>query len=208
MAGKGVGKSIVLIIIIVILVLGGLLWFDWLGLINVGFVRKGVSKILKKDVQTTDVSTLNKPVTENIDENRLAKQREALEILIEEQDKRESDLSEREKQSEQIAAELMERERNLEEREKTFEQTVTRYDEKTSNISQIGEYLNGMRPEHAVSILNEMEIQNVIDVLRKVEETAKAEEKTSMVSYWLSLMPPDRAAEIKRKMITKPENLD
>ena len=208
MAGKGVGKSIVLIIIIVMLVLGGLLWFDWLGLINVGFVRKGVSKILKKDVQTTAVSTLNKPVTENIDENRLAKQREALEILIEEQDKRESDLSEREKQSEQIAAELMERERNLEEREKTFEQTVTRYDEKTSNISQIGEYLNGMRPEHAVSILNEMEIQNVIDVLRKVEETAKAEEKTSMVSYWLSLMPPDRAAEIKRKMITKPENLD
>ena len=65
-----------------------------------------------------------------------------------------------------------------------------------------------MRPENAVSILNEMEIQNVIDVLRKVEETAKAEEKTSMVSYWLSLMPPDRAAEIKRKMITKPENLD
>jgi flagellar protein FlbB len=53
-----------------------------------------------------------------------------------------------------------------------------------------------------------MDDQTVIDVLRKVEEIAAAEGSSSMGSYWLSLMPSDRAAEIQRKMLSKPESLD
>ena len=65
-----------------------------------------------------------------------------------------------------------------------------------------------MRPEAAVGILVAMDDQTVIDVLRKVEEIAAAEGTSSMGSYWLSLMPSDRAATIQRKMISKPESLD
>ena len=65
-----------------------------------------------------------------------------------------------------------------------------------------------MRPQAAVDILIAMDDQVVIDVLRKVEEIAKTEGTSSMGSYWLSLMPPERAATIQRKMLSKPENLD
>ena len=65
-----------------------------------------------------------------------------------------------------------------------------------------------MAPKNAVDILVAMDDQTVIDVLRKVEELAKANGTSSMGSYWLSLMPSERAAEIQRKMINKPESLN
>ena len=65
-----------------------------------------------------------------------------------------------------------------------------------------------MRPQAAVDILIAMDDQTVIDVLRKVEELAAANGTSSMGSYWLSLMPSERAAEIQRKMISKPETLE
>ena len=40
------------------------------------------------------------------------------------------------------------------------------------------------------------------------EEIAKRDGASSMGSYWLSLMPADRAAEIQRKMLSKPEKLN
>ena len=41
-----------------------------------------------------------------------------------------------------------------------------------------------------------------------LEEVAKENGSSSMGSYWLSLMPSDRAAEIQRKMLSKPESLE
>ena len=144
----------------------------------------------------------------NLDEDRLRKQREANDIFKEELDKREADIASLENQNAQIAAELAEREKNQEEREKTFNLTLKKYDDKNINVEQIAKNLNGMKPEAAVAILVAMDDQTVIDVLRKVEELAAANGSSSMGSYWLSLMPSDRAAEIQRKMISKPESLD
>ncbi|MCQ2572393.1 MAG: flagellar protein FlbB [Treponema sp.] len=208
MAGKGIGKSIVLLIIIVILVLGGLLWFNFLGIIHVNTLFSPVYKLLGKEPQVSQTTTQSKPVTGDLDFDRLVKQREALDIFKEELDKRESDIAEVEKQNEKVATELLEREKNQEEREKTFDQTVSKYDEKMINITQIAQNLNGMRPEAAVAILESMDDQICIDVLRRVEELAKENGSSSMGSYWLSLMAADRAAEIQRKMLSKPESLN
>ena len=207
MAAKNFGKSFVLILIILILVAGGLLWFDYLGIIHVKSVFSPVYKLLGKEPQTSVTSTQSEPLTANLDQDRLNKQLEAIDIRMEELDKRETDLEESEKQNAQIAAELAEREKNQEEREKTFNLTVKKYDDKEVNIEQIANNLNGMRPEAAVGILVAMDDQIVIDVLRKVEEMAAENGTMSMVSYWLSLMPSDRAAEIQRKMLSKPESL-
>ena len=133
---------------------------------------------------------------------------ERTEIFKEELDKREADIASLENQNAQIAAELAEREKNQEEREKTFNLTLKKYDDKNINVEQIAKNLNGMKPDAAVAILVAMDDQTVIDVLRKVEELAAANGSSSMGSYWLSLMPSDRAAEIQRKMISKPESLD
>ena len=202
------GKIFLLILIIIILVIGGLLWFDYLGIVRVKNVFSPVYKLMGKDVQTSQTATQSKPLVANLDEDRLRKQREALDIFKEELDKRESDIQAAEKQNEQVSAELAEREKNQEEREKTFNLKVKKYDDKNINVEQIAKNLNGMRPEASVAILVAMDDQTVIDVLRKVEEIAAAEGSSSMGSYWLSLMPSDRAAEIQRKMISKPESLD
>ena len=209
MSGKqNFGKSLVLIVIILILIVGGLLWFDYLGIVHVKSVFSPVYKILGKTPQTTQTATQSKPLVSNLDEDRLKKQREANEIFKEELDKREADILALENQNAQIAAELAEREKNQEEREKTFNLTVKKYDDKNINVEQIAKNLNGMRPQAAVDILIAMDDQTVIDVLRKVEEIAAGGGTSSMVSYWLSLMPSDRAAEIQRKMISKPETLE
>lgn len=202
------GKSLVLILVILILVIGGLLWFDYLGIVHVKSVFAPVYKALGKTPQTSQTVTQSKPLTSNLDEDRLKKQREANDIFKEELDKREADIQALENQNAQIAAELDEREKNQEEREKTFNLTVKKYDDKNINVEQIAKNLNGMRPQAAVDILVAMDDQTIIDVLRKTEEIAASSGTTSMVSYWLSLMPSDRAAEIQRKMISKPESLE
>ena len=205
---KSLGKSFVLLMIILILLVGGLLWFDYLGVIHVKTVFSPLYTLMHKTPQTSSTATQTKPLTANLDEDRLLKQREALDIYKEELDKREADIESVEKQNEQVSAELAEREKNQEEREKTFNLEVKKYDDKNINVEQIAKNLNGMRPEAAVGILVAMDDQTVIDVLRKVEEIAAAEGSSSMGSYWLSLMPSDRAAEIQRKMLSKPESLD
>ena len=205
---KSLGKSFVLLIIILILIVGGLLWFDYLGVVHVKNIFAPLYTLMHKTPQTSTTATQSKPLVANLDEDRLLKQREALDIYKEELEKREADIEAVEKQNEQVSAELAEREKNQEEREKTFNSTVKKYDDKNINVEQIAKNLNGMRPEAAVDILKAMDDQTVIDVLRKVEELAAASGSTSMGSYWLSLMPPERAAEIQRKMISKPEALD
>lgn len=204
---KAIGKSIVLIMLIIIMVLGGLLWFDFLGVVHMKSVFSPLYKILGKEPQTSVTATSTNPVVADLDQDRINKQREAIDLRMEELDKRENEIAQKEKLNEQIASELSNREKSQEEREKTFNQTLKQYDDKNVNIEQIAANLNGMRPEAAVNILVAMDDQTVIDVLRKVEEIAARNGTSSMGSYWLSLMPAERAAEIQRKMLSKPDSL-
>ena len=143
-----------------------------------------------------------------MDQDRLDKQREALELFKQELEKREVDVQTVEKKNEQIAQEIENREKSLEEREKTFNNEKKKYDDKEVNIVQIAANLEGMQPKNAVDILQNMDDQLIIDVLRKVEERAVANGTSSMVAYWLSLMEPQRAAVIQRKMAVKPVSID
>ena len=204
---KAIGKSIVLIMLIIIMALGGLLWFDFLGVVHMKSVFSPLYKILGKEPQTSVTATSTNPVVADLDQDRINKQREAIDLRMEELDKRESETAQKEKLNEQIASELSNREKSQEEREKTFNQMLKQYDDKNVNIEQIAANLNGMRPEADVNILVAMDDQTVIDVLRKVEEIAARNGTSSMGSYWLSLMPAERVAEIQRKMLSKPDSL-
>lgn len=205
---KSLGKTIVLLMLIIIMVLGGLLWFDYLGVMHVRTVFAPLYKVLGKNPQTSVTATSSAPIVADLDQDRIDKQLEAIEIHRQELERREEDIASKEKLNEQIANELASREKSQEDREKTFNQTVKQYDDKNVNIEQIATNLNGMTPQASVNILLAMDDQTVIDVLRKVEELAARNGTSSMGSYWLSLMPAERAAEIQRKMLSKPESLD
>lgn len=205
--GKTLGKCIVLLLLIIILCLGGLLWFDFLGIVNMKGVFAPVYKLFGRAPQTSSTITSVSSLNPDLDQDRLDKQREALTIYEQELEAREANLAVFEQQNQQLALELADREQMQAEREKTFNNTVNRYDDKEVNVEQIATNLNGMAPNNAVSILVAMDDQTVIDVLRKCDEIAVRDGSSSLVSYWLSLMPADRAAEIQRKMISKPETL-
>jgi len=207
--GKGLGKTIVLLFLVVILILIGLMWFDYLGVVNAKKIFAPVYKLFGLVPQTSVSITNNDPVLmSNLEDDRIEKRLEALEIRAQELDKREEELKKLEEQNLQISQELDDLRKSQEEREKTFNNTVKKYDDREVNIVQNAKNLTGMPPESAVAILNAMEDQDVIDTLRKVEEIAQEEGTMSMVSYWLSLMPADRVATIQRKMVSKPKTLE
>ena len=177
----GIGKSIFLLILIIILVLGGLLWFDYLGVIHAKKVFAPVYKLFGLVPQTSVTATASKPLMADLDEDRLAKRIEALDIRTQELDKREGDIKKIEEQNEAI---------------------------RSVNIETIASYLNSMPPKTAVAELLSHDDQDIIDILRKADEMAAANKQTSLSSVWLMNMPADRAATIQRKMANKPESLD
>ncbi|MEE0999068.1 MAG: flagellar protein FlbB [Treponemataceae bacterium] len=206
--GKSLGKTIVLLILVIILILGGLLWFDYLGVINAKSMFAPFYRMIGKEPQTTVPKTTSAELLQtDLDEERLAKRLEELSLRSEELDKRELDIQALEAENTQISQELEERRISQEEREKTFNNIQKMYDDRNVNIRKNAENLNGMAPANAVAILNEMDDQDIIDTLRMVDQIAAEEGTSSMVSYWLSLMPANRVAELQRKMANKPTSL-
>jgi flagellar protein FlbB len=191
----GVAKILFLIILIVVLILGGLLWVDFLGLIDARETLAPVLKMVRIDVpeaveQPDDLYLLDK--------ERLGKQQEALDIF-------EASLVAREEGILLREAELEELTSQLEEKQKSNE-ALKSYDNTRANLEQNAKYLEGMPPQNAVSILLQMDDTEMVDLLRTSERLATVSGKASLVAFWLSLMPSERAAQIQSKMALKPED--
>jgi flagellar protein FlbB len=197
------GRIIILVVLIIVLLLGGLVWFDYLGVINIKRYLAPLYRLVGLESQTS-LLVSGGPFVSNLDDDRLAKRLEAIDYRTEELEKREADLAQQEEKNLQIAQELEEQKKSLEEQEKTFNLERKKYDDRRVNIEQQVQYLNGMQPKNAVDILNAMDVQNVIDILRRTDEIAAATGSSSLVAFWLSQMPAERAAEIQRKMLEKP----
>jgi flagellar protein FlbB len=199
------GRVIVLLLLVAVLALGGIIWFDYLTLIDAKTVLAPLYKFVGKDGRSQPKAGQDEYLS--IDAERLAVRLEQLELRDREMDNRQRDMDTRYNEIEQIAQDLDERQKQLDDRENSLSVAAEDSDNKNRNIDQNARLLNGMQPERAVGIMAQMDDQDVIDVLRKTEEIAKAEGTTSIVSYWLSLMEPARAAELQRKMVGRPQSL-
>lgn len=207
-SGKTIAKTILLILLIIILVLGGMVWLDFLGITQAKTQFAPLYRMLGLEPQTkSSISNIPDIGLVNLDADRLAKRLEALTIRSEELDKREEDIVKKEAENLQILAELDNLRESQEEREKTFNNMTKKFDDREENIVQNARNLASMPPANAVNILTAMDDQDIIDVLRKADQIAAEEGTSSLVSYWLSLMPADRVAQIQRKMTNKPLEL-
>jgi flagellar protein FlbB len=144
----------------------------------------------------------------NLDAERFAVRLEALELRNMELDRLEQDIQNRRGQIEQMAQELEERQKAQDERENSFNAMLTDAEIKDRNVERNAINLINMPPERAVGILTAMDDQDVIDILRKTDQLAEAGGSASVVPYWLSLMDAQRAAEISRKMGSRPPSLN
>jgi flagellar protein FlbB len=209
-AGYGVsriiGRIIVLLLLIFILAGGGLIWFDYLSLIDAKTVLAPFYRFIGREGRTQPETAAGESL--NLDAERLAVRLEALELRNMELATQEQELQNRYGEIEQMAQELEERQKALDERENSFNAVTQEAEIKSRNVEQNARYLTGMPPERAVGILTAMDDQDAIDVFRKTEEIAQAEGTVSIVSFWLSLMPPERAAELQRKMAGRPPSLN
>jgi len=195
-------KVFVLFLLVLVLLVGGLLWFDYLNLIN---ARERMEPILAPILERLGVR--EGEVVEDIedplllDKERLKAQMEALELQREELEQREDQIVQREAELSQMEEELADQERALQEREKAFNETVQSYENRTVNLERKAQYFLGMPPEKAVAVMLEYENDmDIIDIFRMVDEIARRQGDASIVPYWISLMPPERGAELTRKM--------
>jgi flagellar protein FlbB len=216
-AGANIGgRVVVLIFLILIIAAGGLLWFDYLNVIDAkdvtgpifDFLRPlpFIGRLMPSGVGRTQPLFPDEDL--NLDAERFAVRMEALELRNMEIDKQEQDMQSRMGQIEQMAQELEERQKALDEREKSLNATLSDAEIKDRTVERNAINLTSMPPQRAVGILAAMDDQDIIDVLRKTDELAQASGSQSIVPYWLSLMDSQRAAEISRKMVSRPSSLN
>jgi flagellar protein FlbB len=200
------GRIVLLLAMILALVIGGVVWFDYLGLIDAKTVMAPAYRLV--GVKTRGAASLRADSPALLEEERYAKRLESISVRSEELDARSTGLDQKDAEVAQKAQELDDRNKAVEDREKSFNDKVKQYDNRRANIDQNAQYLVGMPPAKAVEILKAMDDQTVIDLFHAVEEKAKAAGETSLVSVWLSSMPPDRSATLQRKMAAKPSSLE
>jgi len=191
-------RIVILLLLVAVLALGGLVWFDYLGIIDAAGLLAPVFTVIRGEKVVVDAED---PLL--LEKERLGKQLEALAIRSEELNAFQREMENREAEINQMVEQLEERERAIEDREKVFNESLQAFENRRVNLRQNSDYLVGMPPENAVKILLQMDDQDVIDIFRMTEEQARTSGELSIVSYWLSLMPAERAAVLQRKMSRK-----
>jgi flagellar protein FlbB len=202
MKGGDIGKSLLLLLLILVISAGGLVWFDYLNVIDIKTVLAPVYRRLGLGARSQSAAPAGEML--NLDAERLAVRLETLDLREMDMKKQEEEIQARQALVEQMSAELEDRQKGLDERENSMNALAEQTASRDRNIEQSARYLNGMPPKNAVAIIAAMDDQQAIAVMRKVDEIAQAEGAASIVSYWFSLLPPERAAEIQRKMSIRP----
>ncbi|MDR1786894.1 MAG: flagellar protein FlbB [Treponema sp.] len=201
------GKIVVLILLILVIIAGGMVWFDYLNVIDIKTVFAPVYGLFHRPGRSAA-----KPPTDeellNLDAERFAIRMEALELQKLELEKTSADLQNRRGEIEQMAQELEVRQQALEEREGSLEAAARDAASKDRNVARITAQLNGMPPAQAAGIIAQMNDQDAIDVFRKADELAAAQETSSLVSVWLMQLPAERAAVLLRKMASSPSSAE
>jgi flagellar protein FlbB len=206
-SGVGGGPRIfVLLLLLLVLFAGGAIWFDVLGIIDVqqtfAPLVRPVMRLFGAEPRA-DIPDVDEPFL--LEGARLEKEREALVELRRSLDEREQTFLQTEAEVQQRLAAIEEREQALAEREESFNQRVNRYENRRANIVDNVQSLNNMPLEDAVGILQGYDDALLIETLRVADELAEEAGTFSLVSTWLSRLPPERAAEIQRKMVNRPD---
>ena len=198
----GTGLRIVaLLLLVAVLLVGGVLWFDFLGIVDARSTLAPIRRLLGLAEQPT-VEQLADPLL--LERERLQSETEALDLIREDLERRELAVAQREAEIEQITAELEAARTSLENQEKSLNDRLTAFDDRRVNLEQNSRYLVGMPPSNAVEIMLQMEDPDIIELLQVTEDIAQREGSASLVSFWLSQMPAERAAELQRKFVRRP----
>lgn len=194
--------SILYIFLIIGMVVGAVFWFDYIEVLDADMVLSPVRRVLGIATRESDIPENELYLLEKV---RVEKERESVQqrelALLE----REQNLLQQEQELQAREESLVVREESFEEREKSLNQLSLQYENRIAVLELNTQMLRDMPPAQAVQILVNYEDQLLVDTLRVANQVAERDGIASLVPYWLSLFPAQRAAEIQKKMVIKPE---
>jgi flagellar protein FlbB len=190
-------KILFLLLLILVILLGGTYWFDHLGLIDykdlIGPFVKYLPSFLNRGESAGEDPLL-------LEKEFIIKKEEMLEEKMMILERKEQQLETRELTLQESEAKLKEDIARLEEEKKLLSEKLREYDNYRENIRKQAGYFTAMPPQAAVERLAQLDDLLAIDILRQIDSEAAEEGRMSVVPYYLSLMNPEKAATLQRKM--------
>lgn len=191
-----------LILLVAVLAVGGALWFDFLGLFDVTGVFAPALRWVGLEPREAVVETED-PLL--LSESRISKREEAVALLEDELLQREQELTEREAELKLIADQLEQREAELSDRENSVNERLRQVENERAALVKLSGYLTNMPPADAVGQMVNYNDDLLLDVLLVTDELAEASGQASLVPFWLSQLPADRAAAVGERLSLLPE---
>jgi len=190
-------KILFLLLLILVILIGGLFWFDHLGLVNykrlIGPYERYLPSFMKRGESAAEEPLL-------LEKELLGKKEQMLLEMERELAQRTQDLQAWELSLKENEAKLREEAASLEEEKKVLSEKLREYDNYRENIRRQAQYFTSMPPQAAVERLSKLDDLLAIDILRQIDTSAAEAGRVSIVPYFLSLMEPEKAAALQRKM--------
>lgn len=181
-----------LLILLIVVILATIYWFNYIGLLN---IQRTIFKLYQKFPSLKVSKEITDPLLierEFLDKFKISLENKALELK-----KIQTDLNKRELEINNKEVEIKKKESALAQKEENINTILKQYDNIKNNLRKQAIDLTSMPPQKAVEIMNNMEILLVCDILRTINEIADEQGEASITPYLLSLMPPQRAAQIQ-----------
>jgi len=187
-------KIIYLIIMIFFITASGIMWLDYIGLID---LAARMSSFKGKPELVINAAGDEPSLVER---EKLKKAQQALSGREEELNKREAVLKEKENELITEQEKLAEQKKGLDLEQKKFAEKKNEHAGYEKNIKVLADKIANMPPEESVKIMTGWDDPIIIDVLRQMDVDANTAGSSSITSYLITLMPKERASRIMSLM--------
>lgn len=186
---KGCLVPIILLIVLLGLIVGGGIYLDKLGVINLRPVLSRIPVIKNRYVAVKEFPHVS---FELLKGEELRKLQESIEMKMEELEKKEEGLVGKEKELSNFEKELKGKDEELRQKDIALQERIDAFNNREANLNRMATLYQNMSPVKSAAILQNLDDQIVIDIFRRMEE--------GIVSAILMQMDPQKAAVVSRKM--------
>lgn len=186
---KGCLVPIILLIVLLGLIIGGGIYLDELGVVNLKPVLSKVPLLKKRYASYKEFPQVS---FELLKGEELRKLQESIELNMEELGKKEEGLLSKEKELSNLEKELKGKDEELRQKDIALQERIDAFNDREANLDRMATLYQSMSPAKAAAILQNLDDQIVIDIFRRM--------KGEIVSAVLMQMDPQKAATVSRKM--------
>ncbi len=194
-------KIITFSFLIVVLLTGLIYWLELVNILPTKIVVNYVSGILTPAISSPQVTAQVQNDTLLLDRLRLEQQSGALQRRQETLNELQRSLELREEEVLRGEERIRVKEEELDNLQLSLNLRSERIENKDEGLRYNVQSLLNIPPENAVKILVEYDDQLLVDTLMTADLIATENQSLSLVPLWLSLMEPERASDIQKKII-------